>query len=182
MDEAGYRINTDTGIRENVHGEELLFKLITNEANSMRKKTAYFIKEMLEEIGIKLEIVILEWEEFNKSVEISDFDIVLAGWHLSKIHDLSFAFHSTEIGNTNIINYQNEELDIKLESVENSIGREEFRENSQRVQKYISDNLLYFCLFFEHQAIVMDRRVEGLVNPQFHNIFYEIEKWYFNVD
>ena len=182
LDEAGYRINTDTGIRENVHGEDLSFKLITNKGNSMREKTAYFIKEMLEEIGIKLEIVILEWEEFNESIEISDFDIVFAGWHLSKIHDLSFAFHSTEIGNTNIINYQNEEIDTKLENVINSIKREEFRKNSQLVQKYISDNLLYFCLFFEHQALVMDRRVEGSINPQFHNIFYEIEEWYFNAD
>ncbi|MGV8145611.1 MAG: peptide ABC transporter substrate-binding protein [Alkaliphilus sp.] len=182
LDEAGYIVNVDTGIRENVHGEELIFRMISNEGNATREKTAYFIKEMLEEVGIKLEIEILEWEKFNEKISEKDYDIIFAGWQLSRVHDLSFAFHSNEIGNTNIINYQSEELDNKLENVTNSIKREEFRKNSQLVQKYISDNLLYFCLFFEHQAIVMDRRIEGLINPQFHNIFYEIEEWYFEVD
>ncbi|MCD5413790.1 MAG: peptide ABC transporter substrate-binding protein [Clostridiales bacterium] len=182
LDEAGYRINIDTGIRESVQGEELVFRLITNEGNPTRKKTAYHIKEMLEEVGIKLEIEILEWERFNESISLSDFDLILVGWQLSEIHDLLFAFHSSEIENTNIINYQSEELDNKLENVTNSIEREEFRKNSQLVQKYLSDNLLYFCLFFEHQAIVMDSRVEGLINPQFHNIFYGIEEWYFTTD
>ncbi len=77
----------------------------------------------LNKIGIKVEkdypefsqdnlnedIIEAQWEEINEKLMNKDFDMVLLGWHLSTIPDLSFAFHSSQIkSGTNFINYQDE--------------------------------------------------------------------------
>ena len=61
------------------------FKIITNKGNKSREKSQ-IIQRMLSEIGIDVQIQLLEWSSFIKIVNANktpkDYDAVILGWSL----------------------------------------------------------------------------------------------------
>ena len=42
----------------------------------------------------------------------------------------------------------------------------------------ITEELPYVSLFFKNKALLIDKKIMGDVDPTFHNIYRNIEKWY----
>ncbi|WP_026476194.1 peptide ABC transporter substrate-binding protein [Alkaliphilus transvaalensis] len=166
--------------RKNEAGETLTFKLITNKGNTLREKTAYFIKDEMAAIGIKIEVEFLEWEDFNEAISRGNFDILLGGWELAPVPDLTFAFHSSQIGGTNYIAYNNEEMDTLLENASRARNRQEKLETYQKLQFHIANELPYLSLFFQNNGILVRDHVKGEKHPHDINIYKGIENWYIN--
>lgn len=179
LEDNGYSLN-GSSVRKNEAGEALSFRLITNNDNPLREKTAYFIKEELESIGIDVEVVFLEWEAFNTAVQNKNFDFVLGGWELASVPDLSFAFHSSQIDRTNFISYQNEQMDGLLEAAFNATSREVKYDRYQELQAHISEELPYISLLFQNSAIMVKDKVKGDLKPHHQNHFNNINEWFIN--
>ncbi|WP_243141124.1 peptide ABC transporter substrate-binding protein [Alkaliphilus pronyensis] len=180
LEEIGYRLleTEEDIIRRNEEGEKLKLTLITNKDNLLREKTAYFIKDELEVIGIEVEVQLLEWEELNERIKTNTYDLILGGWELSIGQDLSFAFHSSHLDDTNFIGYSNEDMDNLLVEAFRSSNREEKKENYEALQIHISNELPYFSLFFQNRALLVNDRIKGDIEPHMNNRLNGIEDWF----
>lgn len=189
----GWTDNNGDGILEDENGNKLSLNLLTNTYNQMRQKTADLIKEDLEKLGVEVNIipytektddVTLEdierqWEEINNLLMSGNFDMVLLGWQLSVIPDLSFAFHSSQIGyNSNFIRYSNEKMDQLLENAFLDGNRHKKIENYEKLQDLIIEDLPYVSLFFKNKALLIDSKIMGDMDPTFFNPYRGIEKAY----
>ncbi|NLK44466.1 MAG: peptide ABC transporter substrate-binding protein [Tissierellia bacterium] len=191
INKLGWADNDEDGILEDEEGNKVVFNLLTNTYNIMRLRTAEFIKEDLEKLGIGVNIIPMEektddisleeietqWEEINNRLLSGDFDMVLLGWQLSLIPDLSFAFHSSQIEyNTNFIRYTNEAMDQLLESTFLEGNRNKKAENYDKLQSHIVEDLPYISLFFKNKALLVDSKIMGDLDPTFFNPYRGIEK------
>lgn len=188
----GWKDNDGDGILEDSSGENISLNLLTNSYNLTRLKMAEMIKEDLQRLGIGVNIIVedmkdsitkedieSQWIEVNEQVSRGNYDIVLLGWQLSVIPDLSFAFHSSQIPyNTNIIKYSNEEMDRILEEAFLVGTREGKLESYKELQKFIVTDLPYVSLFFKNKALLVDNKIIGELSPIFINPYRGIEKCY----
>lgn len=72
----GYELNDEGYLSKN--GEVLEFELITQTAYGF-KEVGQFIKDALEEIGIKIDLVVMEGKSLDAKVEAWDFDLSIYG-------------------------------------------------------------------------------------------------------
>ena len=180
LDDNGY-VKNDKNIRVAPESNTpLRFKLITNKDNLLREKTAYQIKDELQQIGIEIDIQLLAWNDFNQQLAQGNFDIALAGWELSDAPDMSFAFHSSQPKTTNFISYANDEMNVILENIFKSPTRNQKLANYKLLQQHITDELPYLSLFYKNSAIAVRSTIKGNFHPQPENHFNGIAEWFIN--
>lgn len=185
------------GILEGEDGENISINLLTNTLNPARLKTAEMIKEDLRELGLAVNIfpqpkseddvtkeaIQEQWEEVNEILLSEEYDMVLLGWQLSIIPDLSFAFHSSQIDyNTNFIKYSNEEMDNLLEKAFLNGNREEKQKSYEEIQNLIVEDLPYISLFYKNKSLLLNNKIIGELKPSFFNPYKGIENAYIPKD
>ena len=178
LEQAGYTIKQDKEFRTNEKGEVLKLKLITNANNSLREQTAIFIQEDLKKLGIQVDVKFLEWEEYEKQINSKDYDLVLGGWELSDIPDITDLLHSSKVGSTNFIAYSNENVDLLLNSYLETSDLTVKEENFGELEELFVTELPYISLFFRNGAVLVKNKIKGDMKPQSYNVFSNIEEWY----
>ncbi|MCF6461830.1 ABC transporter substrate-binding protein [Clostridium sp. Cult1] len=193
INELGWKDINGDGFYEDENGKEITLRLITNSYNPLRLKTADMIVEDLNKMGIHVikdypenipdnlteEMVDNQWEHLNNRIIRGDYDIVLLGWSISPTPELSFAFHSSQIkSGTNIIRYNNQAMDEALLEAFGAVNKDRKLKAYEKLQSVITEELPYVSLFFKNKALLIDKKIMGDVDPTFHNIYRNIEKWY----
>ena len=178
LEQSTFGTVNQSNIRINEDGTPLRFKLLLNSDNILREKKAYFIRDELRKIGIELELVIADWDKYQNDARAGNFDLILGGWELSYIPDLTFAFHSSQVGNTNFIYYSNEVMDEILQNTNNARNRIQKLEAYHELQGYLLEELPYITLFFKDSSVLIRNKVHGNIRPTPYNIFYKVEEWF----
>lgn len=193
LNKMGWKDIDGDGYYEDEEGKDISFRLLTNSYNPLRLKTADLIVEDLNKLGIHVikdyvdkipdnlteEMVENQWQDIETKIQKGDYDIVLLGWTLSPVTELSFAFHTNGINSgTNFIRYTDETMDRLLESAFNSSTMGIKLTNYEILQSHIIKELPYVSLFFRNNALLLDRKIMGDIDPAFHNLYRNIEKWY----
>ena len=188
----GWKDSNNDGIYEDSEGKELTLRILTNSYNDTRKATADLIAENLKSIGIKVikdypsekpediteEDVENQWNRVVDKVNEGNYDMVILEWQLSHIPDLSFAFHSSMIGDTNIIAYNNETMDNLIESAFSAKGRDAKKSSYNELESFIIEELPYVSLYFKNQGLLVNSKIKGEINPTSFNIYNNIEEWF----
>ncbi len=189
----GWKDIDGDGYYEDENGKKVTLRLTTNSYNPLRLKVADMIVEDLNKIGINVikdypdvvsddlteEMVENQWNNINNKIARGDYDIALLGWHLSAIPELSFAFHSSQIKKgTNFIRYKNEIMDETLLETFSASNRDEKLKTYEKLSSLIIEQLPYVSLFFKNNALLVDGKVMGDIDPCFFNLYRNIEKWY----
>ena len=161
-------------------GKPFQFELLTNQGNEERKKVAEIIQASLREIGIGVEIRILEWASFLKEyVKPRKFNAVVLGWQITEDPDQYSIWHSSKIGpdDLNNVSFVNQEVDDLLEKGRTSCRREDRVKYYHRIQQILAEEQAYVFLFFRDTLPVLTKRVRGVeVTP--NGIHYNLNKWY----
>lgn len=190
---AGWKDIDGDGVFEDSEGNKLTIRLTTNDFNDLRRETANIIAENLMDLGINVvkdyneniqenlteEIKEAQWENLIQKLSAGSFDMVLLGWELSYIPDLSFAFHSSQIdGGLNFIGYSNEKMDELLFQAQNNY-RPEYKKNIyEQIQDLIIDDLPYVSLYFVNSSILANSKAYGDIAPTEFNMYNNISEWY----
>lgn len=191
LEKMGWKDVNSDGYYEDQEGKEVVLRLTTNSYNPLRHKTADLLVENLNQLGLRVvkdypdiipdnlteEDIAEQWEKLNERLEKGDFDIVLLGWNLSPVPELSFAFHSSQLKANNFINYKNERMDSTLDQL-NSLNGEDKLRAYERIQSIILQDLPYISLFFKNQALLVNNKIKGKIDPTFYHIYRNIEEWY----
>src|SRR5262249_5972086 len=95
--EAGWTRN-GTGVLEK-DGQPFAFELLTNQGNDERKKIAEIVQAALRELGVTVEIRVLEWAALLKEhVKKRRFDALVLGWGTGADPDQYVVWHSSQNG------------------------------------------------------------------------------------
>lgn len=183
LEKLGWEDRDLDGYYEDEDGKDITLRLITNSYNPLRHKTADLIVENLNQLGIHVvkdypdnipdnlteKDIAEQWNNVKEKVSKGDFDIALLGWNLSPVPDLTFAFP--------YIGYNNDVMNEALAQL-NSSNEEGKLKAHERVQSIILQDLPYISLFFKNQALLINNKIRGNIDPTFYDIYRNIEEWY----
>lgn len=193
IESVGWKDIDGDGILEDENGSKLTIRLTTNSFNDLRRETANIIAENLIDLGINVikdynenkqddlneEMIETQWENLMQKLTAGSFDVVLLGWELSYIPDLSFAFHSSQInGGANFIAYNSEKMDELLLKAQGAYRLEDKKEIYAQIQTLIVDELPYVSLFFVNSSILASSKIYGGISPVEYNMYENIFNWY----
>lgn len=85
----GYNSKDEEGFFVNSNGKTITFKLVAFNGNDRRAAAAELVKQQLEAAGIKVELSLLEWEDYLKALSGGDFDLYIAEVKLPDNMDVS---------------------------------------------------------------------------------------------
>ncbi len=177
-------IDGDGFLDKNEGTTQLSFTLMTNDDNYLRRESAFMIARQLAKIGIKVDVRSVSWEELwegdESIVTTHNYDVLLTGYYLDYAHDLSFAFHSREVGNgfNNFIEYENKTMDKFLDNARKAYKEEDRVRCYNDIQKHLVEQLPVVSLYFRTGSILANNKVHGIKAHWDLGVYQNIEDWY----
>jgi len=161
-------------------GKRFAFTIITNMGNDSRRKTATIIQWRLKQIGIKVDIRIIEWSAFiNEFIDKRRFEACLLGWSIGLDPDQYDIWHSSKTGEKefNFISFANSEVDSLLEKGRRTFDIEERKKAYYRIQEILAEEVPYVFLYVPDALPIVHARFKG-IRPAPIGISYNIHRWY----
>jgi len=177
--EAGWKERNADGLLVK-DGKPFTFELLTNQGNDERKKIAEIVQAQLKELGVGVEIRILEWAAFLKEhIKKRNFEAIVLGWGIGIDPDQYVVWHSSQSGpdQLNHISYANPEVDRMLELGRTTCVREERVKYYRRLQELLAEDEPLVFLYFSDALPVVSSRVYGIDSGP-NGIRYRSYRWF----
>lgn len=161
-------------------GRVFEFTILVNQGNEERKRAAEIIQRRLRDIGIKVDIWVLEWAVFlNRFVDKKNFEALILGWGLGLDPDNYDIFHSskTKPGEFNFISYSNPELDRLLEEGRRTFDVEKRTAIYHRVHAIIAEDQPYLFLYVPDALVAVHNRFRGIELSTLGIMYNFIDWW-----
>jgi peptide/nickel transport system substrate-binding protein len=161
-------------------GQPFTFELLTNQGNDERRKIAEIVQASLKELGIQVDIRVIEWASLLKEyINKRRFEAIVLGWGIGLDPDQYEIWHSskTQPQELNFISYANPEADALLEQGRTLCHQEERKKSYARFQEVLAEDQPYVFLYFRDALPVVSSRVRGIV-PAPNGIRYNFNEWY----
>ena len=177
--EAGWKDTDGDGILDK-DGKPFAFELLTNQGNEERKKIAEITQASLRELGIAVDVRVLEWAAFLKEyIKKRRFEVIILGWGIGQDPDQYDVWHSTKTGpdELNHIGFQNPEVDALLEKGRSSCVQQERKQYYDRLQEVLAEEQPIIFLYFRDALPVVATRVHGIQESP-NGIRYKFHEWF----
>jgi peptide/nickel transport system substrate-binding protein len=161
-------------------GRPFTFELITNQGNEERRKIAEIVQASLKELGIGVEIRILEWAAFiQEHIKKRRFEAIILGWGIGQDPDQYEIWHSSKTGpdDLNHISYQNPEVDDLLERGRSACVQDERVKYYHRLHEILAEDQPLVFLYFADALPVVSSRVHGIAAGP-NGIRHNFPEWY----
>jgi peptide/nickel transport system substrate-binding protein len=176
---AGWRHRNADGILVK-DGQPFTFVLRTNQGNDERRKVAEIVQASLKDLGVRVDIQVIEWASFLKEyIKKKRFEAIILGWGIGLDPDQYEVWHSSKSGpdDLNRIGYANPEADEMLEKGRASCVEAERKKYYDRFQEILADDQPIVFLYFRDALPVVSSRVRGIA-PSPNGIRYNFNEWY----
>ena len=134
---------------------------------------ADLIKEQLEKVGIKINIIKANNYLFNNYLKNKNYDIILTGNIIPVYPDLNSYF-----GENNLSNYNNKEIQEILKEIDNIEDKELLQQKYNRIYEIYKEEMPFISLYNNVNFVIYSRNLKGDLSGNWYNIFYSIENWY----
>lgn len=165
----------------------LELELLVNQENSSRINVAHNIKSQLEDIGIKINVKTVKWDEEFDIINSRKFDMALLGGSVQSIPDISSLYSSSYIppysysnkkSLYNVAGYDNNDVSNYIKKI--------FLEPKENIKKALFFNMgeiikedpPYIVLYFYNNAMLYNKGIRGNLDPYFWDKFNNIAEWY----
>ncbi|MBF0539741.1 MAG: peptide-binding protein [Nitrospirae bacterium] len=177
-----------TGNKKDSYGDGILYKdgrpleftISTSMGNNARIKAATIIQWRLKQIGIRVNIRVLEWSTFiNEFIDKRRFEAVLLGWAIGMDADQYDIWHSskTKEKEFNFISYSDSEVDRLLEEGRRTFDIEKRKKAYYKIQEILAEDVPYVFLYVPDALPIVHNRFNG-IDPSPIGIGYNLPKWY----
>lgn len=176
---AGWTDSDGDGVLDR-NGEKMAFTIVTNQGNDLRSKTAEIIQRRLKEVGIQVEIRVVEWATFLKEfIFPGNFDATILGWTGGPEPDQYNIWHSSKTGprELNFIKFKNAEVDDLLERGRRTFDRAKRKQIYDRFQEILAEEQPYTFLYVAEALPAVAKRFRG-IKPAPAGISYNFIKWW----
>lgn len=178
LEEAGWMLGK-SGLMEK-NGKPFEFTVITNQGNEARLKAAQIIRENLKEIGIGVNIKVLEWQAMlHEFIDKKRFEAIIMGWGLSRDPDMYDIWHSskTKEGEFNFISYSNAEVDRLLIEGRRTFDHARRTRIYHRIHEILAEEQPYTFLYVPDALPVLHKRFKGVEKAPI-GIWHDFIHWH----
>jgi len=161
-------------------GRPFTFVLLTNQGNDERKKVAEIIQASLRELGIGVEIRVIEWAAFLKEhIKKRRFEAIVLGWGTGTDPDQYVVWHSSQTGpdDLNHISYANPEVDALLEVGRATCQQADRAKYYHRLHRVLAEDQPIIFLYWPDALPAVAARVYG-ISPGPAGIRYNFPAWF----
>lgn len=151
----------------------LNFNLVVNSSNGKRVEVAENIKNSLESLGIKINIIKANDSTYQRYLENKNYDMILTGKYTALSPDLSSYF-----GEGNLANYNNETAKQILNDVKNIREEKTLKEKYNNLANIYKEDMPYVYLYWNRSSLICSSKLMGDIKPNRYNLFYNIDTWY----
>ncbi|MDH3997518.1 MAG: peptide-binding protein [Desulfuromonadales bacterium] len=177
--DAGWSDSDKDGVLDK-SGKPFSFTIVTNQGNDVRSKSAEIIQRRLKEVGIAVDIRVVEWATFLKEfINAGNFDATILGWSGGPEPDQYDIWHSSKTGprELNFIHYRNDEVDQLLEQGRRTFDRDERKRIYDRFQEILAEEQPYTFLYVAESLPAVAKRFRGIEKAP-AGIGYNFIEWY----
>ena len=157
----------------NYRTQKLAINLLVKASDSQRVNIANVIQAQLAQYGIIVNIHSVNDAQFNSNLNSKNYDMVLIESDVSVNPSLT-----TYFGDDNFANYENAEVSQIMKEINNSTDENVLKEKYKRLKEIYKSDVPYISLYFNKNVAIYNTNLAGEVNPNWFNIFYNIENWY----
>ncbi len=161
--EAGWRDTDGDGILDK-DGQPFQFTIMTNQGNKMREQTGLIIQARLAEVGLKVNLRIVEWAAFLKEyLDKRNFEAIVMGWTIPIEPDLYDVWNSTKTrpGELNFVSYKNEEVDRLIDEARFTLDQAVRKKAYDRIQEIFYEDVPYVFLYVPDALPAISSRFIG---------------------
>ncbi len=183
LDETGWTLKEQSDgtvdtIRTNGSGAKLSLRLLVynNPKNTIRKDAADTIKSQLEEVGIEVNVVLKDWDEYLEALDKGTFDLAICGFNLNGSFDLREILDSS--GSINYANYGSMSMNSALDSTVKETDYTKRQLAHSELQQIILNELPIISVCFREYCLVSDISVQGIGGISYLNYYDGVEGWY----
>lgn len=160
--------NNDKGLnKKTIDGQELILELtlLVNENDNIKVQIADMIKDMAENVGIRINIKKAKDNELTDIINKKLYDIILADVYVNDIPDVTYL--------EDYINL-NDKLNSALNIVKQS-SIEELPKNILTLQDVISDEIACIGILARNTNVVYQKNINGFEDINYMKVFYNLE-------
>jgi len=163
--EAGFRDSDGDGILDR-DGQPFRFELATNVGNQQRADATIFIQEQLRRVGIDARPRYVAFNPLMERTNQGDFEAVIMRWSMPTDLDMTFAYHSSSIGEgSNVFGYSNPELDALLVKAQQAPDAATLKGYLWQIQAIIQRDQPMTYLYEPQDLTACSRRVHFADQP-----------------
>jgi len=148
-------------------------------------QTANLLKDYWQEVGVSVNIKLVELSELKDIIKNRDYDALLYGQALSSIPDLYPFWHSTQIYDPglNLSYYQNKDVDKLLKEARETLSENIKKESYEKLQNLLLADAPALFLYNTDYIYWVSDKIKGvntakIIDPA--KRFSNIENWYIN--
>jgi peptide/nickel transport system substrate-binding protein len=187
----GYNPNVKAPVRDAEKAKKLLAEagydksrpfiteISTNSSNPIRMYAAQIIQRQLMDAGIEARLRVMEWQAFlSRTVNARNFEIVLMGWSVPLMPDLSPIWRSDndKAGGFNFVGYKNEEVDRLIELAKGVSDRERIAKIFGDISEIIAKDNPYIFLYSPNSIAAVSRKIEP-IEPTLIGFMHNQHEW-----
>lgn len=168
MEEAGYTVG-DNGMLEK-DGQPLRIVMSAPANISSQVKVAEVLQEQYEQLGVEIEMQVLEYATLWDALVAGDFVATIQGYSYPEADIMAIWFHSSY--GPNFPKGQDVELDSLLEATRTATDSATRQEALTEVQKHIVEQAYAVPLYAPSIFVAVSNRVEGVNFYPYHNLVW----------
>lgn len=166
----------------------LNFELLVNDDNETRCKAADKIAEHLREIGFKVQVKKVKWEDELRYLNTKRYDMALLGCNVSSPADIAnlyatpvAAVESNGVPTSNVSGYSNPQVDSYLKDMLKEFDSGRRKSIFTNLKDTVNNDVPYLGLYFYNKSILYNKKLRGDISPHLWNKFSDVTKWYIPV-
>ncbi len=177
--EAGWTTRNAEGLLVK-DGQPFTFELLISQGSDEGKKIAEIIQAQLREVGVGVELRVLEWAALLKEhIKKRRFTAAALAWSVGLDPDQYSIWHSSQTGpdEFNYVSYKNAEVDTLLERGRRTCRQSDRKRVYDRLQEIFAEEQPLVFLYFRDALPAVASRVRG-IEPGPIGIDYNTNEWY----
>lgn len=177
LTEDGWNDSNNDGILERVSNggsDTLELTLLVNRENSLRTKLAAQIKQALENIGVRITLQTVSFEEYSRRLNQKQFDLAICEVDFSANCDLKFLLET----GYNFCGISIEELDTLMKEADRSENAAQTQMYYRQMCQILREQMPLAGLYFRNASVVFDESLKGNIAPSESNPFHNISEWF----
>lgn len=159
---AGYTLSNSVFVKD---GKSINLTMLVNKNDETKVRVATYIKEDLENIGIKVNIKTLSSSEISKQIKLGEFDLVLGDVNLNENPDISFIKEYISI---------NDSISSKINELSNAKTLEEIGQCVTSLTNLMSDEVVCVGIHADSTYMVVKKGINVFSNVKYMNIFSDV--------
>jgi len=166
-------------------GKPVKFVLKYSKGNVITEKSAPLLQQNLKDIGIELELQIMEFAPMFDQVKRGDFELAFVGQGNEMDGDLSKFYYSAYIkplgdnSGSDFIRYKNPELDKLIDSSMTTLDQKKRTEIYHKIALLLNDELPVVYRYHWYETIVYDGKLNHLFSPYAGEYYIKMQDWFF---